>query len=89
MTFKLWRLDCKLWLIDSLYFFITGKKFEEKFDQEIHRRLAENMKKFAEIVPGATVHDYDNFVKNCKKIRFMSLILLKYEITKIFRSWRQ
>lgn len=89
LTFKLWYCDCKLWWIDFRYFLKTGKKLEEKFDPEIHRRLAENMKKFAKILPGATIDDYDNFAKNCRKIRFMSVILLKYEIVKFFRGWRR
>lgn len=89
LTFKLWYCDCKMLWIDFRYFLKTGKKLEEKFDPEIHRRLAKNMKKFAEILPGATIDDYENFVNNSRKIRFMSVRLLKYEITNLFRNWRQ
>ena len=89
LTFKLWYLDGKIWWIDFKYFLKTGKLLEKKFNPENHRREWENMKKLAEVLPDATIQDYDNFVKNCRRVRFMSVILLKYEIAKFFKSRRQ
>ena len=89
LTSQLWYFDCKIWWIDFSYFLRTGKQLENKFNPENHRREWENMKKFAEILPGATIQDYDVFVKNSRRVRFMSIILLKYEIAKFFKSRRQ